>query len=612
MLVVVTAILAFILPFAASPAYAAPYSLEIDNFTVSYDVHADRTINVEEKVAINYTGTHNTGFLRDLPVNAGDRVYNVEVKELSGNTEKDVDYKVSLESDLMTLDIGDTTVKSGIYTYIIRYEYAVTKPTDPNALFLNIVGFGSEAPINESHVTIHLPEGFERADLYVGDTSTPSQNYDYDEATNTITVDLSSLKAFNGATMDLFFAEGVLSTRFDYTPIILAVVGLVVLAVLAGVKFFVFPRKPLTPVVNFEPPRGMDPVEISKLIDNKVDSGDVTSLIFYWASKGYLKIDLTDKDDPALIRIHTTLPEGAPEHQIVMYNALFSAGDMVKVSQLEGKFYSVIDSVKGLVNERHSGLYTSRSVIASLAFTLVGGLMMALAPIFAALAGINISLFFYPAFIALIPAYIIYAVSETYAYSVHKLTKGKKGLMIAGIVALIAIFTAIYTILIPSQIIEVASKIVICIMAYAVVALAPSLISPTKQYTEDLNQILGFKNFILYTEKDKLEVMIKEDPEFYYKILPYAQVMGVSDVWEDKFKDLTVKPPEWVVDPTGSIVTFAVINSAIRSTSYTFRSKMTVRPSSPSSRSFSGGGRHGGSFGGRGGGGHGGGGFRGR
>lgn len=365
-------------------------------------------------------------------------------------------------------------------------------------------------------------------------------------------------------------------------------------------------------MVNFEPPKGMDPVDISKLIDNRVDSGDVTSLIFFWASQGYLKIDFTDQNDPALIKIYNTLPQDAPEHQTVMYNALFSGGELVKVSQLEGKFYNVIESVKKLAGERHPALYTPKSIIASLAFTLAAGLMMALAPILAGISGINLTLFFYPAFLALIPAYIIYAICESYAYAVHKLTKTKKALLIAGIVALSALFTAIYTLFVPSQILEIPSKIIVCVFAYAAVAMSVWLISPSDDYREQLNQILGFRNFILYAEKDRLEAMIKDDPEFYYKILPYAQVMGVSDVWEDKFKDLTVQPPAWAIDPAGTMVNFIVINSLIRSSSMRFSSGMAMRPSAPSSRSYSGGGRHGGGFGGHGGGGHGGGGFRGR
>ena len=610
----------FMLTGSASPAYAAgAYSLEIDNFNVVYNVEADRTIDVEERVTIHYTGYSSTGFYRDLPVNAGDRVYNARVTQLNAaGEETEVDYSVKLEDELIILDIGDSSNKTGqTVTYVIRYEYAVTSPHNDNALYLNIVGFGSEAPIERTDITIYLPDGFlfdsQYTQLYIGDTNLTSKELMiYDDASNSINITLGPLNAFEGATADLYFEDGVLSTRFDFMPYIMVIVGCVLLAALAAVKFLAFPNRPLTPVVNFEAPDGIDPVGVSKLIDNKIESADVTSMIFYWASKGYLRIDLSDEKNPILIRITRELPADAPKHQTVMYNALFANRDMVTLNELDGKFYGTIDRVRKLVNEKYRGLYTSGSICISLIFTLLAGLLMALSPIILGMVSINAGLFYYPAFLAVVPAFVIYGVTETLAYSVHKLKKSTKWLIMGGIVLLCALFTALYVWLLPSPIMEFAPKILVCLISYAIVAGSVTLISRTDDYTNKLNGIIGFRNFIMYTEKDKLEAMLKDDPEYYYKILPYAQVMGVSDIWEDKFESLTVQPPQWVIDPAGTYVSFALVNRALRMSAASLTTKMVARPSAPSSRSYSGGSRGGGSFGGRGGGGHGGGGFRGR
>lgn len=600
-------------PRSSSAVYAAesqPYSFEITKLEITYDVNTDRTIDIEERVTIYYTGYSSTGFYRDLPVNSGDRVYDVDVKQLNANgDETDVEYSVEIEDDFVVLDIGDYTNKTGsTVTYIIRYQYAVTKPADSNALYLNIIGYGSEAPIAESHITINLPNGFNSADLYIGSTAETSNELMNIDG-NTITVDISGLEAFEGATVNLYFSSGVLTTRFDIIPYIMVIVGCALIAVLVIIKFLVFPKKSLTPVLTFEPPRGMDPVEVSKLIDNKIESVDVTALIYYWAAKGYLKIDLTDKKDPILIRVHKELPEDTPKHQYVMYNALFMRRDMVKLSELEGNFYQTIERVRKLVNEKYTGLYTRKSVCVSLIFTLLGGLLMALAPVITGMVNISSALFYYPAFLALVPAFIIYGITESYAYSVYKMKGGKKALMIGAIIALSALFTALYVWLVPSALIEVAPKIIVCVVAYIVVVISVTLISRTDEYNAKLNEILGFRKFILYAEKDRLELMLKDDPEFYYKILPYAHALGVSDIWEDKFKALTTVPPKWLIDPTGSLVSFILINTVMRSSLTVLTAGMVARPNIPSSHSVSG---HGGHFGGGGGGGHGGGGFRGR
>ena len=258
--------LTLFLPSATTSAYAAePYSFEIENFDATYEVHSDRTIDVEERVTIRYTGYASTGFYRDLPVNAGDRVTGLTVSRLSrdGTAEIDEDYSVDIDNDLIIADIGDSTIKTDTTeTYVIRYVFSVTKPTNDNALYLNIIGFGSEAAIRSASATINLPEGFESANLYVGDTDEKSNELMTVDG-RTITVELSGLAAFEGATLDMYFSEGALTTRFDVIPYIMAIVGCALLAVLAVVKFLVFPDKTLSPVVGFEPPRGMDPVEIS-------------------------------------------------------------------------------------------------------------------------------------------------------------------------------------------------------------------------------------------------------------------------------------------------------------------------------------------------------------
>ena len=46
-------------------------------------------------------------------------------------------------------------------------------------------------------------------------------------------------------------------------------------------------------------------------------------------------------------------------------------------------------------------------------------------------------------------------------------------------------------------------------------------------------------------EKDRLERLLEQDPEYYYRTLPFAQVLGVTDKWTDKFKDIAMQPPSW-------------------------------------------------------------------
>ena len=53
-------------------------------------------------------------------------------------------------------------------------------------------------------------------------------------------------------------------------------------------------------------------------------------------------------------------------------------------------------------------------------------------------------------------------------------------------------------------------------------------------------------------EKEKLEAMLDEKPEYFYNVLPYAQVLGVTSIWCDKLEDITIEAPKWYYSNTTS------------------------------------------------------------
>ena len=94
--------------------------------------------------------------------------------------------------------------------------------------------------------------------------------------------------------------------------------------------------------------------------------------------------------------------------------------------------------------------------------------------------------------------------------------------------------------------------------------------------------------------------MLQDNPELFYDLLPYAQVLGVTKEWENKFKNILLQPPSWYVGSRMTVFDYVIIGQCMRRAS----SSMLSRPQS-SSVGRSGGGGH---FGGFSGGGHGGGG----
>ena len=82
-------------------AYAAgAYDFEFTYYSVTYDVRADRTMDVTLDLGVHYLGWSSTGIMYDIPVNSGDRVRKLRAFELSGKDGSEIrlDYKVKHET----------------------------------------------------------------------------------------------------------------------------------------------------------------------------------------------------------------------------------------------------------------------------------------------------------------------------------------------------------------------------------------------------------------------------------------------------------------------------------------------------------------------------------
>ena len=125
----------------------------------------------------------------------------------------------------------------------------------------------------------------------------------------------------------------------------------------------------------------------------------------------------------------------------------------------------------------------------------------------------------------------------------------------------------------------------------------------TKYGNEILGKIRGFKNFLETVEKDKLEALVEEHPTYFYDILPYTYVLGISDKWIKKFESISIVAPTWYAG--NGDFNLNSFSSFINDTMSSAESSMSSSPSSSSNGSSggsSGGGSSGGGSGGGGGG----------
>ena len=117
-----------------------------------------------------------------------------------------------------------------------------------------------------------------------------------------------------------------------------------------------------------------------------------------------------------------------------------------------------------------------------------------------------------------------------------------------------------------------------------------------------LGKIRGFKTFLETAEKDRLEKMVSKEPTYFYDILPFTYVLGVSSVWIKKFESITLAPPSWYDSSDDfEMVGFTHFMDSTMEEANRVMNSSPVSSSDSSSSSSSGGGSSGGGSGGGGG-----------
>ena len=583
------------------------YEYTVEKYTVNMTVHEDRSVDVTEEIVASFQGWNSHGIIRDFPLDSGVRYRDISATcdnaDFSPYTQKD-------DSNFLSLYLrGAGTTTGEQRTYTLTYTMLLPAAGEEGYLPLDVVGFGWQAVINDVTVQVTLPAAPERYSVYSGSQYTYGNDCDVADvqAGNVITLYAERLSPLNGITLDLQFAAGVLNSNFDWTWLAVLGIGLVLLAAAVAVKLLVCRQPIMTVTVNLTAPEEMDPLMMGKLIDHKVDSEDMGAMVFYLADKGYLAIDLSEgENDPVLVKGQEPAAE-EPDYVHTFYNGLFQSGEYVRLENLQNRFYRTAERVKNMVNSRANGLNrpignVMKLVFLALSVLLLGGFCFLLSRIlvFSDCNYLMPMVFSVLAFVAGLAAGESAVRLQFRKSRPVRLAILGLGLLIGGAAAAIAAMS-------PNPAVG-APALALCVAFSAILGEVSALFTcRTKQYSERLGHILGFKQFIEMTENDRIAVMLEEDPQLYYHILPYAQVLGVTDAWTEKFDGLDMQPPLYARYNSGQIVmNYLVWSHIFRTMNAGLAQNMISRPSS-SGRGF-----HSGGFGGGfGGGGFGGGGGRG-
>ncbi len=618
--IAITALLsALFAPMAAMASgangYAADYRY-FESYDVNIKVQENNVLLITETIVADYNvlRTYGHGIIRSIPTkldftfpDGTRKTFHVIVSDIKVPGQQ---FTKSSSGSYIDLKIGDPNkYATGKVTYVISYKYDIGYDYygKEDFLYFNVIGTEWNASIKTATFSVEMPKSFDSSKVaaYYGSYGS-SGRMQVTVVGNVISGKMQDLGVYQGITLDVGLPEGYfVGTRQGppFVPILL--LGFVAIVVVSAVLFLLFGRDgKVVQTVEFTAPDGLTPAEVGYIIDGSVDNRDITSLIIYWADKGYLTLEEQKNKDIEINKVRS-LPDDAKDFENRMFSALFKGGDSVKVSELKNTFYTTMESMKTQVEFT----FRSRRIFTQTSVKLQGliGFLTAL-PI--ALSFFGAIYFDTQSFTASgILSLLLLGLIIGPVYALINLAKKWRGLepgkrmlrLVVSVVLLCVVFfvyLAIMSFMFDLFLLAAGSLVATMLTAFCAMFIRKRTDSGLRLY----GQILGLRNFIDRAEKDRIEKMVEENPNYFYSILPYAYVLGVTDKWAKNFERIGLQPPPpvWYSgyyrgDVFSTMVFMHMINNSMHSINTSFVSRPAPQGG------YRGGGGFGGGFGGGGG-----------
>ena len=339
--------------------------------------------------------------------------------------------------------------------------------------------------------------------------------------------------------------------------------------------------------VEFYPPEGLNPIDVGRIYRGKVLPKDFAALVIEWAGLGLISLEFKSKSHIILKKlkdfppVEKPLPFSSKSLEKKYFDTLFASSDTFDTRESKRKHNSKLSSIVETLYEENESAKKAKII-----FRVINSILAVLPIAFLFIWQSTFGGFeFVYIFMLLFPLIAV----NVFAYAPIPLwfkliwCAGFGGVPLSFIVTVFSYSYDIYSLGTVASVILVVGTIL------------GRFIKFYPRFEKDIRgKILGFKNFLVKAELSKLEMQLEDDPEYFYKILPYCYVFGITKKMEKRFKELRVENPEYL----NSGYSYVRIG-------YYISHSMSHSAASHSRGGFSGGGGggHGGSSGGGGGGG---------
>ncbi len=535
-------------PVATRGAY------EVSNIQYNAVVNKDHSYDVKEAITVTIPEPDTLARI-DFSIPSGNfRVSDISVDGVGFES------RIQNQGSLISIiDLEELT--PGVHTYNISYKIREFADRDEawDLLYFTIIPPESRQPIFKATFTVTFPEDFPLEDIdifagHLGAQDTTGLVSEIDAANHSITIEGKLIPENFGLTLkaDLFgeYWKGAIDGIWA-VYLMMAVMGGITLILL--VLWLIGGRDPKpAPTHETKPIDGVSPIEIGYIFNNIFNSRDMTRLIMYFATKGYLRISEYEHKKYRLYRMQDPVSE--EKHIRNAYNILFEdvfVGRSIDLSDIGTRLIRIEamlqDSVAAgfTTKDKKSATTLSRVFriiglsLLVVGITVVNALQYSyqyvkVGYIESILLGICAGLF----------VFALCILEDRKFYSLSQRT-GISHIICA------AVYLGIVAHLVVSIITKTGSVIAAGVVAVLMIGSALLVVLMRARGKENavlVMRLMQLRKFIAHPVPKDLLANYLEDENYYYDMMIYALTFGSEESWAISFLPLSVREPEWYSD----------------------------------------------------------------
>lgn len=571
----------------------------INSYKIILDVKENNQVNVTENITVDWYDTNHHGIYKFIPewLEYTDKFNNTQkrkssIKNLSSSSDY---YSVTTINNKKRIRLGDNSsfVKPGLKTYSISYLYDMGK--DPYKGFdeFTFHAFGDYwgTVIKNASIEIKMPKDISSSEINFFTDKYRKNNInnlvDYKVINNTIyatvfdKLPLSTSLTIDIALPDKYFNGGSYNYGIFSFVLIIFIFYLTYLTIKLWQKYGKdFPKYSQT--IEFYPPDNLNAAEVGYIFNEEYNKKQSVALIIELASKGYIQINSQDQEieiinlypiprvevkEPIIHAIkikklknidNTLSKEGYSMMQYLFKEIPFIKNDVVEITDSIDDFLKVKDELiaNGFIEVLNDNINDIKNQEEE---TLVQEKKCEIKNIerqkqIAKLEPLNQmeeiiynGLFENEDNVILSKHLTLYKAfntvkSKLITENISKINDKEATVKLfesvgISIISFILFYLSYYVFedLDPKWQILYLLALISC---FITVFFTIFMERKTEYGQQIKSKIAGFRDFLIKVEKNQLEDLVLKNPKYFYEILPYTYVLGISKKWISKFENI--------------------------------------------------------------------------